>query len=353
MLFISGHKFGTGQVPGDSPTTVCFTQDNVVRDFASWAEARAFAAQVSDYIGNLRDDSAVPGTWVRFSVASLNIVGEEHDYVTLDQTISAVRSRSFIDEQFATDDLPPGSEFRNAYVADSTARLGRFGVDVNSNLALVGGESLFPKIAFALACLIPYLAKTKPMTELTSGEWPGKPYQRYLKIGWGWAKDLTAGHPGTDAQTTLVQKVNAHSAILSPFIAGLPVDGFLGDALVQDTNADKYQPLRELCQAYLPVLIERAYGDTGITEQERQTLAGMPAGTVEDQQAMFGLWRNLHFAKTVADAAARGVRYAGMGDLHRQWLEQKNRVPANTRTYDVTRAGFATFVNRTAALRNS
>jgi hypothetical protein len=216
MLFINGLKFNTGQVPNDSLTTVPFTQDDVVRDFRDWAEARHFAAQTTDYIGSLPPGSAEPGTWVRFDDADLNIAGEEHDYLPLHRFTSAVRSRSFIYEQFAADVLPPGSDFRNAYLAENNALLVTYGVNVNSNLS-------------------------------GNGRYAGKPFQRYLKIGWGWAKDL-AGNPTTANENTLAQAVNTHRGLLNQFITGLPVDGFLGNPLVQG-NADKYQPLLELCQA--------------------------------------------------------------------------------------------------------
>nr|MDT0657207.1 hypothetical protein [Micromonospora sp. DSM 115978] len=354
MLWVNGKKTGNvGDVPIDAADTKPYVEDDVIRDFRDWDEARAFAAQTTDHIGNL-PGPAEPGTWVRFDEAGLNIVGEDHDYLSLEQTVAAVRSKRFIYEQFATDALPADSEFKKAYLIENTALLGTFGVDLHGDLTLVGGESLLPKIADTVAELVPFFAKTSNMKLMTSGEgryW-GQPDQRYIKIGWGWAKDLV-GHAKTDAETLLVQAVNTHSAILEPFITGLPVDGFLGDPLVQEVHADKYAPLLALCRAYVPVMIERAHADPGITGDEQQRLKEMPTGTVEEQQEMFALWRNLYFAKAVEKAAARDVRYAGMGDRHRKWLQQNGRVPNNAHVHIVTRKYFKAVVQRTNLLRSS
>jgi hypothetical protein len=355
MLWVGGNKISKpDDVPVNAAATKPYVTGGAVRDFRDWDEARAFAANNTDYIGNLPGPGE-PGTWVRFHQAGLNIIGEWHNYVPLVQTAAAVRARSFIYEQFAADALPADSAFKAAYLVENTALLQAFGVDLGSNLTLVGGESLLPKIADTVAELVPYFNRTAPMTDMTSGgnRWLGKPDQRYVKIGWGWAKDLASHPTATVAEAALAQAVNAHRAILDPFITGLPVDGYLGDPLVLHANDDKYQPLLALCQAYVPVMIERAHNDQALTGQERQALQALPTGTVGQQQEMFGLWRNLYFAKATADAAARNVRYAGMGDAHRKWLEQRNRVPANAQVYRFSPKRFKAVVDYTEKLRNS
>jgi hypothetical protein len=353
MLWVDNHKISQPDLPLNAGTLAPYVGDDEVRAFRGWDEALAFAAGTTDYIGNLPGPTE-PGTWVRYSPAGLNIVGEDHTYLPLEQTVRAVRSRSFIYEQFATDTLPADSEFKKAYLVENTALLGKFGVDLATDLTLVGGESLFPKIADTVAELVPFFNKMEDMAKMTSGpgrHW-GKADQRYIKIGWGWAKDLV-GHANTHAETGLVQAVTSHHGILDPFITGLPVDGFLGDPLVQNSHADKYTPLLELCQAYVPVMMERAYSDPGITPDERHLLTGMPTGTGSERQKMFALWRNLYFAKATEKAAVRGVRYAGMGDAHRKWLEKKNRIPNNAHIYVVTPEHFKVVVDYTDKLRSS
>ena len=356
MLFVGSLKVSdVSAVPLDAAAVKPYVSDGVVREFTDWQEAREFAANGTDYIGNLPGPEET-GTWLRFSDTGLNIVGEEHDYVTLDQTTRAVRSTNFIDEQFASDVLSDGSHFKAAYLAENTAMLLKFGVNPATmpDLKVVGGESLLPKIADTVAELVPYFNRTSPMWDMTeaSDAYIGKPDQRYLKIGWGWAKDL-AGHADTEAKQTLAAVVAKHDALLDPFITGLPVDGYLGDALMKDIHADKYVPLLELCMAYVPAMVELAYHDPGLSGTERDDLKKMPLTTVLQQQKMFGRWRNLYFAKAVENAAARGVRYAGMGDYHRAWLQKKGRVPATAHVYSFDRLSFKAVVAETARLRSS
>jgi hypothetical protein len=333
-------------VPGDSAAARPYVTDGVDRDFDDWAEAREFEAKHTDYIGNLPGPEKT-GTWLRFAPAGLNIVGEDHTFVSLEQTTAAVRSTNFIYERFATDDLPPDSAFRQAYVTENNALLLQFGVNVHGDLKSFGGESLLPKIADTVAELVPYFDGTLPMYTMTedSGQYVGKPDQRYIKIGWAWAKDLAA-KAATDAEKALVAAVTKHHELLDPFITALPVDGYLGDPLVEDDHRDKWQPLLELCKAYVPVMIEMAYKDAGITPEEQELLKSKPVETTEQQQQMFGLWRNLYFAKAVENAAGRDVRYAGMGDFHREWLEKEARVPGTAHVYSLDKDFFDATVSK-------
>jgi len=352
MLWVGEAKISKKEdVPKLYAATEPFIADDVVRAFIDWAEALAFATETTDYIGNLPGPAAL-GTWVRFDKTFLNIIGEEHDYVSLEQTTAAVRTRSFIYEQFATDILLEGSAFRAAYLTENTALLEKFGVVLDSDLTLVGGESLFPKIADTVAELVPYFDEKADMQDMTSVDdnYLGQPDQRYLKIGWAWAKDLV-GNTVTEAEKALALAVTTYTGILDSFITSLPVDGFLGDPLIEEEHGDKYAPLLALCQAYVPVMIERACGDLGITEGERLCLSEMRTETVKEQQDMFGLWRNLYFAKATEKAAERGVRYAGMGDYHREWLMDNDRVPDNAHTYNVSRTNFINVIKLTDTLR--
>jgi hypothetical protein len=354
MLWINGHGISEADVPSDAADMKPYVIDDVVRAFRDWAEARTFKDGRTDHVGNLPGPKE-HGTWVRFQETHLNIVGEDHTYVTLDQVTKAVGSANFTYEPFATDVLPETSAFRAAYLEENRARLEGFGVSLTGDLTLVGGESLLPKIADTVAELVPYFNKTLRMRHLTSnpGCYLGQPDQRYVKIGWAWAKDLAAKVNRTPTEDRLLEAVETHRSILEPFITSLPVDGYLGDPLIKDEHEDKYKPLLELCVAYVPVMIERAHADPGITGEEQQTLRRMPTNTTEEQQDMFGLWRNQYFAKAVESAARRGVRYAGMGDNHRKWLESVGRVPRNALAYSVTPALFESTLKTHGWLRLS
>lgn len=131
MLWVDNHKINKPyllDLPINAAALVSFVEDDVVRAFLGWEEALAFAAATTDHIGNLPGPAEL-GTWVRFHPTGLNIVGEDHSYLPLEQTVRAVRSRSFIYEQFATETLPADSEFKKAYLIENTVLLGKFGVD--------------------------------------------------------------------------------------------------------------------------------------------------------------------------------------------------------------------------------
>lgn len=353
MLWVDKRRIGKLDVPSEAAGTLPWVEDAVVRDFATWDEARAYEARTTQHIGNL-PGPAEPGVWVRFDDRRLNIVGEDHTYVDMEQIAAAVRTRSLVYEPFGTDEMLVGGELKKLYLEENKARLEGFGIDLGEDLRPYGGESLLPKIADTVAELIPYFAGTSPMIDMTSGggRYLGKPDQRYLRLGWGWAKDLVGRH-GTAAEKTLTDVVQAVNDLIDPFIAGLPVEGFLGDPLMSGHHDDKYEPLHRLCVAYVPVMIERAHTDGDIPEADRSTLRGMEIDDPEDLQEMFALWRNFYFAKATADAAARRVKYAGMGNTHRKWLIQEGRVPDQSVTVAVTRKYFKPVVEHTDTLRTS
>jgi hypothetical protein len=68
---------------------------------------------------------------------------------------------------------------------------------------------------------------------------------------------------------------------------------------------------------------------------------------------MFALWRNLYFANATQAAADRNVRYAGMGDNHREWLKNNRRMPTGAHVYVFTETGLAASIERTRQLRES
>jgi hypothetical protein len=106
MLWVDGHKIGKLDVPIEAAAAKPYAEDDVVRDLRTWEEALAFAANTTDYIGNLAGPVAI-GTWVRYDTTDLNIIGENHTYVTLDQITTAVGTQNFIYERFGADALLP------------------------------------------------------------------------------------------------------------------------------------------------------------------------------------------------------------------------------------------------------
>ena len=85
---------------------------------------------------------------------------------------------------------------------------------------------------------------------------------------------------------------------------------------------------------------------------ERQALGGMPKGSSADQMAAFGKWRNFHFSHAVRDAAAKGVRYAGMGLEHLKYLRAEG-LPPKSADYDMVAKNLIDFETLTKNLAAS
>lgn len=348
VAFVAG-----SQVPANDPTLdpamQAFAADHRIRSYTDRAEFQAHAGGTTDYLGNLPGPASA-GAWVRFSRTGTNLLGENHTQVTLEQVVRAVGTTSFIYEPFSVDVMPAGSQMRTAYETENAQRFQAFGVAHVADKRQFGGESLFPKMGFGLNLLLPYLAGAGNFNPLKSGGYTGQPVQRYLKIAWGHTADVAAQLAGrrfpwprpSRELRALVREYNASRALLDGFIAGLPVDGYLGDALDTPVGRPLVPALRTFCEAFVAVMLARTTTDTGLTRQERRRLGRMPRGSHDEKEAVFEDWRNLHFAHATAAAAQRGVRYAGMGRLHLDYL-RAHGLPPNSHPYDMSGAALARF----------
>ncbi|HEY1179047.1 MAG TPA: hypothetical protein VGF17_23075, partial [Phytomonospora sp.] len=189
-VFVGGARVRAND-PRLTPATTAWAGDALVRDYHDLAELNAHAAGTTDYIGNLPGPAST-GTWVRFPRHGFNILGEDHTLVSLDQVAPAVGSTNFTYEPFSSDRIPAGSRMGAAYEAENAAHFATFGVAATRDKRRYGGESLYPKMAFAMNLLVPYFNGSSPLADLHAGNYVGQPAQRYLKISWGFAKDVVA-----------------------------------------------------------------------------------------------------------------------------------------------------------------
>lgn len=259
-----------------------------------------------------------------------------------------MESTSFISERLSIDDMPAGSKMRAAYEAENQDVFKQFGVAGVKNKRPYGAESLFPKMGYALNLLVPI--DTAHLNDLKAGAYLGQPLQRYLKIAWGYSKDVAA-------QVTQLKKASkkgskkppkvlddlarVHETVkdkLDGFITALPVNGYLGDALDTPAGRKILAPLQQFCVAVLAALLERTSTDPALADKERKDLGSMAKGSQLERDAVFSTWRSLHFSHTVRAAAKRGVRYAGMGKDHLVDLITEG-IPANSHAYDMTSTG--------------
>jgi hypothetical protein len=370
----SGHRavqryafYGDTQVAKDPATQDADMQalasDTTVRQYADAAEFKNHAAKKTDYLGNLPD-----GTWLRFSPTGTNLLGENHTQVTLDMVLPLVGSKSFIYEPLSSDAMTAGSAFSTAYETENAPLLKTFGVDTVKDKQPFGAESLIPKMGYGLNLALPYFDGTDPvkfpLSDLETGHYVGQPVQRYLKIAWGYSKDNKAlvAQKGKDNAAALasmqaitgnstlfdiltstqslellllgltwVMTLNTpaaealakvHAAVedkLDPFLTALPVDGYIGDELKKPQHADKPALLATFAKAFTELMVEMAAIEPGsrLPQAERTALiTGKKTTTRDEKKKLFSEWRDFMFEDNVKAAAARGVRYAGMGQNH-------------------------------------
>lgn len=354
-IFIAGTQVGRKDPRLSTSTTRSMARDRKVRDYNDEAEMNAHATGTTDYLGNL------PGpvsrkTWVRFSPTGVNLLGENHTQVTLQQVAPAVGTRNFTYEPFSRDVV--GGDTAAAMDEATKHRLKEMGVG-GANQQTHGGESVFPKIAYALESLVPYFDGTSPLSELHKRNgYFGQPAQRYLKIAWAHAKDITrevaalvaAGQAVPAEKQALATVVTARSGELDRFITKLKVDAWLGDSLDTRSNRGLLPALRDLTGAFIPLMVARAGNDPGLTGAQQTSLAAQPTGGHQQRNQMFSDWRNMHFENALTDAIANGVRYQGMGNLHLLHLRMQG-LPAGTHPFDMSGADLANFERETARLK--
>ena len=88
----------------------------------------------------------------------------------LEHVMPAVRSTSFIAERLATDDLSARPAMRAAYEAENQGTFATYGITNMPNKQLFGGESMFPKLAYAFNSMLPYVCGMEPMDRPEAGE---------------------------------------------------------------------------------------------------------------------------------------------------------------------------------------
>jgi hypothetical protein len=208
-------------------------------------------------------------------------------------------------------------------------RLRRFGLSGEADWTAHGAESLYPKLGTLMVDLIPYLENPATMDEIArdgSLDRIGQLLQSYLKIAWQYGKDMRAEPDPEPGRATLVDAYQEakhpkksgglFSTSLNDFVKSLPEGGYLGDAFADKKTRDKYAgPLEAYVKALVDELRERGeHDDIAPTDTSRGPV------TPEDKGSDFDNRRNAHFRQAVRDAAARGVRYAGMGEEHSAYL---------------------------------
>lgn len=355
--FVDDRQIGVNE-PGLSAAQLAFVNDDAIRDYRTMAEFNQHAAGNTDYLGNLPGPMHA-GTWVRFSPVGINLLGERHTEVTLDQVTNAVGTQSFIYERFSSDDLSQAPGLSAAYENENQEEFQQFGIQDEANKRQYGAESLFPKMGYAMAKGLPFFNGTRTLAGISNPRYLGKPLQTYVKLAWGYSFDNLAQVTRMTEASQAVPAPLQTLATLHPnivgemnaFVAQFQEGGYIGDLLSQADNAHMLPILARFAQAFSDVMVHRATEEPGsrLSEEQRNEFRANGANDAE-KNTLFSNWRNHMFDDQVQAAAGRGVRYAGMGNNHLIYLHDNGLVPGNGHEFNMIDGEMAGFTARTAAL---
>ncbi|GAA3049037.1 hypothetical protein GCM10010464_11590 [Pseudonocardia yunnanensis] len=310
--------------------------DRDVHDYQDENEFRRHAAGQTDYLGNIEHPNAeYNSTWVRFSPTGFNVIGENHDKVTLAHIAPAVGTRLFIYEPFSTDNLTANPATADASRRANAGPMSDFGLRATDDTRQFGAESLFPKLGFAFAGMMPLIT---PAALGRMNGFTGRRLQHYLVIAWTYAGEVSAEvmHRSRQGPTGVADElVGQHRAeaqlskvyeslpILGEFVNGLQPDAELGTSLMSwriahPEHADQLLiEFREFGRNFIELLAARVDGDTGMSAFDKKWIKAKPSID------RFQYWRDMKFKESVLGAQARGLRYAGMGANHMRDLRKR------------------------------
>jgi hypothetical protein len=314
--------------------------DRDVHDYQDEGEFRRHAAGQTDYLGNIAHRTAeYDRAWVRFSPTGLNVIGENHDRVTLSDIVAAVGTRSFIYEPFAVDDLSANPATKAASDRANAGPMADLGIREGDDIRQFGAESLFPKLGFAFSGMMPMMT---PAALGRMNGFTGRRLQHYLAIAWahagevsadvearsqqpGWAEMADEPFSRHRAEAKLAKFYGSQQA-LGGFVNDLQPDAELGTSLMNwrsahPQDADRLlSELREFGYDVIDLMTARVSGDTDLTPADQANIKAKRGGMDRFQH-----WRDVKFRESVLAAQARGVRYAGMGANHmrevRRWVK--------------------------------
>lgn len=314
--------------------------DQLVHDYETMEEFKDHAEGKTEYLGNLKHAA---NTWVRFSSTGTNVLGENHTETTLPDVLKAVGKASFIYEKFITESLDEKPKTKNAYQVGAGNVFEKFDLPRSTPWTAHGAESLYPKLGFSMALLLPYLREPDNLDELRSGEskeYLGIQMQTSLKIGWKYGKDKRNQQEPKAPEGKLVElykKGNDRKSYkpleknLNKFIEALPDGGSLGDAFRDKKTREKYaEPLKEYVTALINELQEQVAKDPLAPEDPGSK-------NLDGQESYFSRLRNRHLWNSTEKALGKKVRYVGMGLDHAGLFEQsKNKKGSGLHFYDMT-----------------
>jgi hypothetical protein len=218
----------------------------------------------------------------------------------------------------------------------NTERIENYGIGEQGDIQKFGAESIFPKLGYAFTLMPPLLDPNNlgPLKNYT-----GVFTQHALKIGWAYARDVHVHVNRRSNQNPLVRAAGRLSArrraedqlaatyakqrLLADFVAGLKPEEKLGSSLDEWMAAHPrdigrlFGILRGFARDIVAVLREKVSDDPAVGLVDRMNL-----GLKRQDEAKFAHWRDVNFRESVRAAQRRGIRYAGMGSRHSEFVRR-------------------------------
>lgn len=336
-----------------------YAGDEGFRNYHDMEEFRDHAAGQTDYIGNVFS-GPFTGLWVRFPQQGLNILGENHQQLTLKDLMPAVGSTNFIGERFASEDMHmfESPEFQSTYLDLTQEEFEHMGIDQDPDKQQYGGESLLIKTGYVLHHALPYF-QPDGMDMLRLEGYFGKPLQHYLLIAWAWSKDnldriiqmQSLGQEVMPEKEVLAEIHRLIAPHLEPFLNTLSPDDYLENSLGLPDNVPIIPLLREFAGAFSQMTLRMMIEDTdsGLSHKQRDKLDFNRATPDQTSQAYQDV-RNHSMYKLVTQAAANGVRYAGYGSNHLTYIMTQG-LPANSQGIFINGSGLQRIIELNRMIR--
>ncbi|WP_433290704.1 hypothetical protein ACQPZQ_00065 [Pseudonocardia sp. CA-142604] len=352
--WVGGQRVDASSGAALTPEMHELAADRDVHDYQDENEFRRHAAGQTDYLGNIEHQRPEYNRiWVRFSPTGLNVVGENHAQVTLPDIVKAVGTRSFIYEPFPTDDLSANPATAAASDRANVGPMAALGIRENDNIRQFGAESLFPKLGYAFAGMMP-LATPDNLSRMNG--FTGKRLQHYLVIAWTYGGEVRAEVEARNQRTSAEvadEPVEQHRAeakiakfhdtqqLLGGFVDALQSDAELGVSLADWRAAHPESldrllgELREFGRNFIELLAAKVDEDTSLSKSDQKYVKANP------NLDRFQYWRDMKFQASALAAHARGVRYAGMGANHMRDLRRRLGLNRGIHYYSISEEGLA------------
>ena len=195
-----------------------------------------------------------------------------------------------------------------AYEKENADLLAKMGVAGATDTRQHGAESLFPKIGYGMTLAVPPAGPRFRGAQASPVRRPARPALSQdrlgIRQGRGRRDHRAPGGEtaGPSELTRLAATVKQLTPALDPSITGLPVDGFLGDALDTPAGRKHVPDLVRFCTDTMNAMTVRIATDAVLTEAERKTLQAMPRATTAQKSALFAVWRDMEFSHAVRAA---------------------------------------------------